>query len=242
MGILDKAVKLHESQPYVKMVLHGAEGVGKTTFTADAPNPTFVDFERSTDTLAHDDRYKEIPVLRPGLQEDGSVVRMKDVFAYAKAVIGKYDTIIFDTVTSMQIFYMNEYMADIEKKNSNRDKYIRFQGDYGYATNELTDFFLFLQNAPINVIFNAHSDFERNEENRLVAIRPSLTPRVWGNLRAFISVVAYYEKITTGMGDKAKTERRLYLNSTNVITAKNRLQIKETYIVDPTFKELFSNE
>lgn len=237
MGILDKAVLLQEQTPYVKMVLHGSEGVGKTTFTADAPNPTYVDFERSTDTLEGDERYKQIPVLHP----NGVDIKMKDVFAYTKAAVGKYSTIIFDTVTSMQIFYMNEYMQEIERKNSSRDKYIRYQGDFNYATNELTDFFLFLQNAPINVIFNAHSDFITNEEGRLVQIRPSLTPRVWGNLRAFISVVAYYEKITSGVGANAKTERRLYLNPTNTITAKNRLRIQETYITNPTFKELFNN-
>lgn len=234
MGILDQALALSDEPPYIKMVLHGAEGVGKTTFAANAPEPAFVDFERSTDTLRHDPSFAKIKVFRPKV--------WKDVFDFTKAAVGTFETVIYDTATSMQIFYMREYMVNEEKKNpTKRDKYLPYQGDYRYATNELTDFFLFLQEAPINVIFNAHSNFVTDPEtNALLAIRPALTPAVWGNLRAFISVVAYMEKKPKGIGASAGVERRLYLNSTSIISAKNRLGIQEQYITDPNFKELFN--
>jgi hypothetical protein len=91
----------------------------------------------------------------------------------------------------------------------------------------------------MNVIFCAHSDFVTNEEGILVEIRPSLTPRVWSNLKAFISVVAYMEKKTSGIGAAAKTERKLYLNSTNTIVAKNRLGIEAVSVTNPVYKEIF---
>jgi hypothetical protein len=164
---------------------------------------------------------------------------MRQVFEYAKASVGTFGSIVFDTVTSMQLFYMREFMLEVEKKDGKRDKFLPYQGDYRYATNELTDFFLFLQEAPINVIFCAHSDFVTNESGVVVEIRPSLTPRVWGNLKAFISVVAYLEKTTTGIGAQAKTVRKLYLNSTNTIIAKNRLGIEAVSVTDPVYKEIF---
>lgn len=231
MGILDEAVILGQDEPFVKMVLHGSPGVGKTTFAAEAPEVTFVDFERSTDTLRHHEKFKQIPILRPK--------NMKQVFDYTKASVGKFQSIVFDTVSSMQLFYMREFMIEVERKDGKRDKFLPYQGDYRYATNELTDFFLFLQEAPMNVIFCAHSDFITNEEGRVIEIRPSLTPRVWSNLKAFISVVAYMERKTSGIGANAKTERKLYLNSTNTIVAKNRLGIEVESITNPVYKEIF---
>jgi len=232
MGILDEAVALAEDTPYVKAVIHGDTGVGKTTLAANSPDPTFVDFERSTDTLRSNSEFDKIKILRPKT--------MKQVFDYSKAAVGNFGTIAFDTVTSMQLFYMREFMLKVESDSKGgRDKFLPYQGDYRYATNELTDFFLFLQEAPINVIFLAHSDYVQNEQGTVVRIQPTLTPRVWSNLKAFISVVAYLEKSTTGLGANAKVVRKLYLNSTNIIVAKNRLGIQETYIENPNFKELF---
>lgn len=238
MGILDEAETVSESTPYVKAVIHGDTGVGKTEFSASAPKPTWIDFERSSDTLRAKPEFADIKIYRPPT--------WKKAFEYSQAAVGVYETLVFDTVTSMQIKYMNEYMVKMEEDSKKsgyrgqpRERFVRFQQDFNYATNELTAFFLFLQEAPINVIFCAHSDFIRNEEGSLVKIQPALTPRVWGNLKAFISVVAYLEKVTTGVGANQKTVRRLYLNPTNSIVAKNRLGISDTFIENPNFKELF---
>lgn len=238
MGILDEAESLSESYPYIKAVIHGETGAGKTEFAASAPNPTWIDFERSSDTLRAKPQFAGIKVFRPPT--------WRKAFEYARAAVGVYETLVFDTVTSMQIKYMDEYMVKMEAdshksgyRGQPRERFVRYQQDFNYATNELTAFFLFLQEAPINVIFCAHSDFIKNEEGSTIRIQPSLTPRVWGNLRAFISVVGYLEKTTTGVGQNQRTVRKLYLNSTNVIQAKNRFGIQETFVEKSNFKEMF---
>lgn len=235
-SVLDLALPLDSEPAYTKAVIHSLPGIGKTTFCADAPKPTWIDFERSSDALRVIPSMVKTPILRP--------TSFKQVVEYTKAAIPVFETLVYDTITSMQVFYMREYMVRMETQNpTKRDRYLPYQGDYIFATNELTDFFLMLQEAPINVIFNAHSnviytkDANNHDTSTIYQIRPALTPAVWGNLRAFINVVAYLDK-KTSLG-KTQPEWEMYFNTTNTIIAKNRLGIKETSIKNPQYKDIF---
>jgi len=234
--VLSRSETLLDSKMYVKAVIHGRWGVGKTTFAADAPNPYWIDFERSSDTLRKMESMAQTKILRPKT--------VKEVWDVVKVAEHICETLVFDTVTSFQIFYMREYMREEEATSKrNRDKYDVYMGDYKYATAELTDFFLQLQEAPVNVIFCAHSidimskPKDQNDSPQLVSIQPEITPKVWAHLAAFINVVGYLEKVRTITGN---VERRLYLNETNVIKAKNRLGIQEDFIKQPTYKGIFT--
>lgn len=237
--LLNESETLGESEPYAKGVIHGHWGCGKTTFAADAPDPFWVDFERSSDTLLKIPGKENIRIFRPK-----SVKQMKDIAENATS-FGR--TIVIDTVTTFQIFYMREYMREeASRTNGRRDRFEVYQGDYKYATAELTDFFLALQEAKIHVLFLAHSKEvyskppDQNTNATLISIRPAITPAVWDNLAAFVNVVGYLER-KGGNAIKKEVERRLYLNETGVIAAKNRLGIQEDYISSPTFEGVFGN-
>lgn len=228
-SILDLAKPLEDETPWIKMVLHGRPGVGKTFFAAKAPDPVFIDFERSTETLRHAGMTK-VPVVRPKT--------FKQVRDFVKEAPKKFGTIVFDTVSSMQTFYMREYMIEVEKKQSGRDKFLPYQGDYRYATNELTDLWLELQEMACNVIFIAHSKEIENENGNVIGIVPLLTPAVRDAISQFINVIGYLEAKTNPVAKT--TDRNLYLNSTNVILAKNRLGITEPFIKNPKFEDIFN--
>lgn len=236
MGILDEAQPVGDTEPYIKMLLHSDPGVGKTYWAANAPDPCFEDFERSTETLRKVEKFKDIPVFRPK-----NFAKAKE---FAMEAVKKYGTVIFDTVSSMQVMYMNEYMEKIEKleksKKPDRNRWMPYQGDYRHATNELTDFWLTLQRADCHIIFLAHTKLLTNDEGQTVGKVPMLSPAVKDSLAQFVNVVAYMEKKTTGMGDKRSTDRYMYFNSTNIIQAKNRLGIQEEFVKNPKFEEIFS--
>lgn len=228
MTILDKAKPVSDDEPYIKAVIHGGPGVGKTYFAASAPNPVFIDWERSTETLRYSTEFKDTPVFRP--------THFKEVWDFVKEAPKKYSTVVLDTATSMQVAYNTEYMEGVEKATK-RDKYLPYQGDFRRGANELTDFFLTLQEMPINLIVITHSDYIRDEETKkVISIEPLLTPAVKKNLSAFINVIAYLEKKSV----LGKPERTMYLNSTHLIMAKNRLGITAESIKNPTFQGVFS--
>lgn len=235
-SILDKALSVEDIPAYPKGVLYSPFGDGKTQFCADAPNPVWIDFERSYETLRAIGK-NDIPVFRPR--------KFSEATEFAREAAKKFDNIIVDTVSSMQVMYMNEYLdKQVADSNGRRQKYLRYQGDYNYATNELTDFFLTMQNAECGVIFIAHEkiyfreDADGNPTTTISKIVPDLTPAVRSGLGKFVNVIAYLEK-DPGSSIKPSVGRKLYLNKTATIMAKNRLGIQEQFLINPKFTDVF---
>lgn len=215
--------------PWIKALIYGQAGSGKTRFAADAPNPFWFDFESSTETLRHWPEYSHIPCKKPLSIEE----LRKDV---QTAILDpSIDTVVIDTITTSLDYYLRQKM---EKVSSKRDKYELYESDYKYATQVFTDLFGFLQDAPIHVVIIGHERTFRNPESGLITdIVPDITPRLQQAVTRLVNLVGYMEiRTSTQKGNS----RRLYINRTNVIEAKNRLNIQETYIENPSWKELFS--
>jgi phage nucleotide-binding protein len=223
---MDGFTPVENTVQYVKALLYGQPGSGKTRFCADAPKPIWLDFESSTETLRHWPEYRSTPVKRPRSIDE----LVKDV---KKAVIDpEVDTVVIDSITSALDFYMRDAA---EKRASKRDKFEFWEADYKYATQVFTDLFGILQNAPINVVIIGHERVFRDAEGKLETIVPDITPRLQQAVSRLVNVVAYLTCTNTQKG----AIRKLYLNRTSVIEAKNRLNIQEIYLENPTWKEVF---
>ena len=230
MGLLDRAKPIEESTEYIKLLLYGFPGVGKTYFSGHAPNPVFIDHERSTEVFRHVPDLRSIPVFTPS--------SYKEVVDFCKEVVKTktYDTIVIDTVSRMQMFQLSQYMKQ-ETAGKNRSEFMPLWGDYRMSTNVIDELFVFLQTAPIHVILTAHAAEDINQETGTVTrIRPDLTPALNKALIGLINCVAYLEVVTNFKGEST---RKLTVNPLNHIIAKNRLNIQEPTISNPNFKEIF---
>ena len=214
---------------WVKALLYGQAGSGKTRFCADAPNPFWFDFESSTETLRHWPEYKDIPCKKPANVEE----LRRDV---AAAILDPdIDTVVIDSITTSLDYYLRQRM---EKVAAKRDKYELYEADYKYATQVFTDLFGFLQDAPIHVVIIGHErTFRDADTGAITNIVPDVTPRLQQAVTRLVNVVGYMETRTSAQKGNS---RRLYVNRTHTIEAKNRLNIQETYIDNPNWKELFS--
>jgi hypothetical protein len=216
---------------YVKALIYGQAGAGKTRFAADADRPFYFDFESSTETLRHWSNYSHVPVKNPG--------NILELFGDIKKAVADPDigTIVIDSITTALDFYMR---SEAEKRASKRDKYSFWEADYKYATQVFGDLFGTLQDAPINVVIIGHERISIDPEtNRVNGIYPDITPRLQQSVTRLVNVVGYMQAIPAGI--KGDTIRRLYVNRTNIIEAKNRLNIQETYIEQPEWKAIFND-
>lgn len=234
MSILDR-VQLIEDMPYfVKLLLYGPGGVGKTRFIGEgAPTPVFMDVERSGETFRRIPELAKTPIFVP---KD-----FEDMFEFSKAVVKakRYDTLVVDTIGRAQTNQVRDYLiVETNKPKVTRSKYLPLWGDYRVSTNMLDEFFVFLQEAPIHVVFIAHDRVYLNEDGQITRICPDLTPALSKALTELINVVAYMDATTDIMG---KIERKLIVNPINKIEAKNRLNIQELSIKNPNFKDIFLN-
>jgi phage nucleotide-binding protein len=213
---------------FVKALIYGQAGAGKTRFCADAPKPMWFDFESSTETLRHWPEYEHLPVKKPRdideLRRDvEAAVRDPDV-----------ETIVIDTITTSLDYYLRQRMDSVAAK---RDKYTLYEADYKYATQVYTDLFGFLQDQPINVVIVGHERIFRDvDTGRVTGIVPDITPRLQQAVTRLVNVVGYFEAEPSSV--KGVT-RKLYLNRTKVIEAKNRLNIQQVFVENPEWKEIF---
>jgi phage nucleotide-binding protein len=213
---------------WIKALIYGQAGSGKTRFCADAPKPFWFDFESSTETLRHWEDYKDIPVKKPFDVEE----MKRDV---QKAILDpEINTVVIDSITTCLDYYLRQYMA-----RQKRDSYLLYEADYKYATQVFTDLFGFLQDAPIHVIVIGHERVIRDiESGNITGIYPDVTPRLQQSITRLVNVVGYMQAEPSQLKG---TTRRLYVNRTKVIEAKNRLNLQQVYIENPSFKELFSD-
>jgi phage nucleotide-binding protein len=216
-------------QRFIKALIYGHGGAGKTKFTADAPNPFWLDYESSTETLYHYPEYLDIPVETPS--------DIDDLKRWVNKIVKdpRFETVVLDTVTTALDYYMRQ---EADKRANKRDRFVFFEQDYKYATQVFTELFGFLQNAPINVVIIGHERVARNKESGTIeGIFPDITPRLQQAVTRLVNVVGYLQATTGNNG----TRRRLYLNQTSIIEAKNRLNIQTQYVENPTWKEIFND-
>jgi phage nucleotide-binding protein len=219
-----------ETPVYVKALIYGQAGAGKTRFCADCPTPYWFDFESSTETLRHWPEYNETPVKKPTNIED----LRKDIEKIIKD--DEAETIVIDSITTALDFYLRQRMQSFASK---RDKYQPYEADYKYCTNVFSDLFNFLQDAPINVVLVGHERIARDPETgNITGIYPDVTPRLQQNLVRLVNVVAYMEAEPSS---QKGTTRKLYLNRTRIIEAKNRLNIQDSFVINPHWKDIFGN-
>lgn len=225
---MDFSAPIEDQPRYIKALIYGQAGSGKTRFCADAPNPFWFDFESSTETLRHWPEYKHIQSKKP---KDVDELR-RDILATIKD--GTVETIVIDSITTSLDYYLRQHMDKVAKT---RDKYLIHEADYKYATQVFTDLFGFLQAAPINVVIIGHERISRTLESGTVnGIYPDITPRLQQAVTRLVNLVGYLQAEPSQV--KGMT-RRLYVNRTRIIEAKNRLNIQDIYIEQPTWKGVF---
>lgn len=235
MGILDLAKPVDEYLDRVKALIYGKQGTGKTQLASDAPNPVWVDFEKSTETLRNIGK-GHIPTLRPKNMSD-----FEKFIGEAVKDSSPYETIVIDTANSLQVFQMLEHMM-VAAKGSNRDVDLPYQSDYRKSTAQLARIFHDLHHCDKHVVVlcqeRIYTERLESGKERVIAIRPDLTKRFADLVEQMLNVVAYLDKSSSTLGS-SPVKRTLYLNPSGNIFAKNRLGIEAIKKENPTFKSIF---
>ncbi|GAA2821546.1 ATP-binding protein [Pseudolactococcus raffinolactis] len=134
-----------------KVVLYGVEGIGKSTFASQFPNPVFIDTEGSTSNMN---------IQR--LDNPNSWQMLLDEVNYVKQS-RICSTLIIDSADWAERI-CKEYLAVLGKwTDSNNDygaKYIALEKEFGLLINKLSD----LVELGINVVLTAHAKLKKKEE------------------------------------------------------------------------------
>lgn len=213
MGILDNATTVGESEPFIRMLVYGDPGVGKTVFAARFPKPFIIDVENGTRSLRN---HPELVSVKRHLLKEYK--ELQDIFWAFQAGEGdEYDTIVIDTMNELQAKHLSEHID----KDKNRDNKLPTMLDYKANTASLQRMAIAFRDLPKNLVILCHSTFDKDENTGKMFLRPAVTPSLAKTLVGMLDVIGY---MFSGLNEETKEEtRKLQIAPSRNTIAKSRV-------------------
>jgi phage nucleotide-binding protein len=222
-AILDKIAPASVGSKYLKVLIYGEPGVGKTTFAATAPSPLLIDVERGSRSVLNVNN--PVDVL-----EYKSVLQVEKIIEYLEKgnpTFDKYETIVIDTITELQARLVDQ---QLRQAGGGAPLYKADWGVWGENAQRLRMMFSMFRDINKNLIATAHTKSDKDDETGIDFIRPALTPGLAKAVNGMFDIVGQL-KINN------KGDRVLRLAPTASVIAKSRVALPPL-IVNPTWASL----
>ena len=208
-----------------KVVIYGPEGIGKSTFAAEFPNPVFIDTEGSTDNM---------DVAR--LDKPTSWTMLNNEIAFIKANPSECGTLVIDTIDWAESMAVADVCAQHGKKGIEDfgwgKGYTYVQEEIGRFLNSLSD----LVDMGINVVLTAHAQIKKFEQpdelgsydryelklGQKTSSKTAPLVKEWADMVLFANYKTLVMTTDNGKKKAQGGERVMYTNHRPAWDAKNR--------------------
>jgi GTPase SAR1 family protein len=234
-----KVTDLQDRKSPVRLLLYGTPGCGKTTFASGAPNPIWLDYENSTEVLRKNG-------INVGMLGESA----KDLKDFDKVVewIRKdapksgYETIVIDTISSMNLAVLMQHLEEVTQGGKKRDKHIALFHDFRKNTNQMRELYLALIECPLHVVVIGHTAELRDPDtNKLLEVRPSLPPAARDAISQLVNECFFMTRTVKAASLGGKVERKIVVDAEGLHFAKNRQGFTQSEFQNPTWKEIYPN-
>jgi len=221
-----------------KVVLYGPEGIGKSTFAAQFPDPVFIDTEGST---------KHMDVRR--FDKPSSWTMLMEQVKYVRDNLDLCKTLVIDTADWAEMLCVNDVLARYDKKGVEDfgygKGYVYVAEEFGRLLNLLEE----VVSRGIHVVLTAHAKMRKFEQPDEMGsydrwemkLSKQAAPMVkeWADMVLFATYKTIVVKDGTGEHAKSKAQggkRVMYTSHHSCWDAKNRHNLPD--MLDFDFKKI----
>lgn len=186
---------------FLKILIYGMNGKGKTWLGATGPKPLIVDCnEKGTLSV------RKVPDVKQFKVETWTDIDL--AFWWLKR--GKHDreTVVIDTVTSLQALCMKFVLGDEASRDPTKDPMMPSKREYGKVAELMRTVILNFRNLPMHVVFLAQErrGFVEDDEEA-PEVFPNVSPSIRDTLTASVDIIGrvYVREVVTKKGGKKVT-------------------------------------
>lgn len=233
--LLARVTTVEERDSYLKILVYGPPGVGKTVFAATSPSPLIVDIEKGAHSINNHPDIRGAAKVLP-FKSIKQLEILIEAFKDDAPQLAEFKTIVIDSFSELQKRDLDEVVTEQARIDPSRNKYLPTGPDYNMNTEHMRQIASNLRDLDRHIIVTCAVKEEKDEGTGRLLVRPNLTPKLSGTLAGIFDVVAYMS--VRNEGDI--TVRTLQVHPSNTVTAKTRLGGLPTAIENPTFNDLLS--
>lgn len=180
MSLIKKPFEL-TINPYIKALLYGQPGIGKTTLAISSPSPLLLDFDGGIHRIKAEHQCDTVQV--------GSWAEVESVL---KEDLTQYNTLVIDTAGKM-LDYLSLAIIAENSKLGKADGALSLQG-YGVRKSKFNTFLKKVSLMKKHLVFVAHEREEKDGDVRF--IRPEIGGSSGNDLIKELDLVGYMEAVS----------------------------------------------
>lgn len=262
--VVERAVN---AEPFIKLFMYGATGVGKTYLAATAHDcismrdVLFLNAEGGTTTLVNMGKtdvdvitIKNWPMFvrvydflaaycrlksKPGVTEDELRAFLAVVGLGDRDPLPNYQTVIIDTIDEIQEYCM-KHILGVDPQSTKLGLPYNKPGwpEYGELLDRMKTVARNFRNLPMHVIMTCHQEIKQ-DDNQRIYIEPSLVGKFAVAAQAYFDFVGYYVARHAITKSGPSVERRMYITPGPNFSAKNRCNVTGGWLSEPSMGQIY---
>jgi hypothetical protein len=237
-ALLETITPLQETETYVKVLLYGEAGVGKTVLACNfGEKVILVDSAEGWVSLIN---HPEVEKKVQRIQYQG----LSQLDAICDAIIEGHlvcDTLVLDEASGIAVLDLDTVLKARSDKDASKDPNIPTQPDFFSNTERIRRAMSRILRLPCNVVLVSHQREDRDERTGRTFIRPAFTPKTRQSIVQLCHLVGHLTANELTDEDGTTYVRKLQVQPTAVITAKSRIGGLPTVIDNPDFNTMFAS-
>lgn len=227
-------VKSPEKIEYIKMLVFGESGAGKTTFLGTAQDsgltsPTLLIDVEGGSVVLNDKPNVDVRQVRStaGVEEIADILHKHKKY---------YATIQLDSLTDFRDINMAEVMMDqYKKKPETTDRHVPSPREWGRSGSQIKEVLRYLKDLPCHVIVTTLLEVKQDQRTGIEKMQPLLPGQLGKQVPGFFDIVGFL-RATEKNGTSLRT---MQFKKTERVMAKDRTKALPDVLDNPTIPEIW---